>query len=1035
MTEQKKDSNSVSSRIKGERGGFLSHFAVENKRAIIFLALFLSAIGYYTIDRIPRGVFPDAAFPRIAVMVDFGLAPLKEMEMEVAKPIEEAVMMVEGVRGVRTTISRGSAEINIDFLWDTDMFKAYQLVQAQVSGIQHSLPPGVQLEVRRFTTSTYPVAGYSLVSDRLDLEQLRDLAIYTIRPRLASIPGVYNIEVMGGHQREYRVNLKPEKLAALHIDYRQIEDRLRQSNDLKYVGRLNEENKLYLNIADNRFLSIDDIGKTIVARNGAVPVFLSQVADIEPAMQETFIACESNLKPAVLVTVIKQPGTNAVSIMEEVDKRWKELKRGFPADVKVSKWYDMTNFIKGSIKSVRDAILLGALLTVLVLLLFLRRIRITLVTAAILPVALLISFIFVYVSGMNLNMMSLGGLAAAIGILVDNAIVVVENIERYLEKGYSKKDAVVTATGEIISPLLGATLTTLVVFIPLVFLTGVPGIFFKALASTLSIAIIVSMLLAVFLTPALASVFISTGKKKPGKVMPKIIGVQQWALKGLIRRPFITVILVLLFAAVTVFSYLKIPSGFLPEWDEGTIVHDFLAPPGSSVEGTKSLLVDLAAYIMTIPDVEAYSLRVGRSLAHPRTHANEGDFVIQLKQDHKLSSFEIMDRLRAFDEEHEPRLEPELFQVLPDRLNDLSGEIAPIVIKVFGEKIEKIQGIAARIADSLENIDGAVDVYKGFESGEPELTFRIKREAASRYGLSVKEVSDAVHMALWGDNVTGMMEGLKIIPVRVRYPKSDFDHLEKIENMPIYLASIDRVLQLNEVADIYKIPGKTDIDHENLSQVVNVKSQISGRSLSEIIVDVQQMLSDIPLPPGVTVEIGGQYKSQQRAFHELMIILAFGILLVFAILLFEFKSFRTAGVILLGTVLSVSGVFLMLQITGIPLDISAFMGMIMIIGVVVNNGILMIDYTEKFLKESNDVKEALLMAGRVRMRPILMTMLSTIFGFLPLAYGIGEGSEMLRPLAFSMIGGMSLSLFLSLLVIPGMYWIVNGKKNVKVYVR
>ncbi|NPA35229.1 MAG: efflux RND transporter permease subunit [Chlorobi bacterium] len=1022
--------NNIKSKDNREGLFALSRFAVDNKRAIIFLALFLSAIGYYTIDKIPRGVFPDAAFPRIAVMVDFGLAPLKEMEMEVAKPIEEAVMMVEGVRGVRTTVSRGSAEINIDFLWDADMFKAYQLVQAQVSGIQHSLPSGVQLEVRRFTTSTYPVAGYSLVSDKLNLEQLRDLAIYTIRPQLASIPGVYNIEVMGGRQREYRVNLIPEKLAALHLDYKQIEEKLKQANDLKYVGRLDESNKLYLNIADNRFLSIDDIGKTIVARKGSVPVFLSDIAEIEPAMQETFISCESNLKPAVLITVIKQPGTNAVSIMEEVDRRWKELERGFPSDVKVSKWYDMTGFIKGSINSVRDAILLGAFLTVLILLLFLRRIRITLVTAAILPVALLISFIFIYLSGMNLNIMSLGGLAAAIGILVDNAIVVVENIERYLEQGYAKKEAVVKATGEIISPLLGATLTTLVVFIPLVFLTGVPGIFFKALASTLSIAIVVSMILAVFLTPALAAVFISSSKKKLGKIMPKVIGAQQRALKGLIKYPFVTILLVLIFAGLTLFSYMRIPSGFLPEWDEGTIVHDFLAPPGSSVEGTKSLLEDLAAYIMTIPDVEAYSLRVGRSLAHPRTHANEGDFVIQLKKGHKKTSFEIMDQLRAFDEEHEPRLEPELFQVLPDRLNDLSGEIAPVVIKVFGEKIDKIQAIAAQIADSLENIEGAVDVYKGFEKGEPELTFRVKREAASRYGLTVEEISNVVHMALWGDNVTGMMEGLKIIPVKVRYKKQDFDRLEKIKHMPVYIASIHRVLQLNEVADIYRLPGKTDIDHENLSQVVNVKSQVSGRALSEIIADVQAMLSSIPLPPGVTVEIGGQYKSQQRAFSELMMILTFGILLVFAILLFEFKSFRTAGVILSGTVLSVSGVFLMLQITGIPLDISAFMGMIMIVGVVVNNGILMIDYTEKYLRENNNVKEALLMAGRVRMRPILMTMFSTIFGFLPLAYGIGEGSEMLRPLAFSMIGGMSLSLFLSLLIIPGMYWIVNDRKAI-----
>ncbi|NOY37232.1 MAG: efflux RND transporter permease subunit [Chlorobi bacterium] len=1010
----------------------LSRFAVENKRAMIFTALLLSAIGFYLIYKIPEGVFPDATFPRIAVMVDYGLAPLKEMEMEVARPIEEAAMMVEGVRTVRTSISRGSAEINIDFQWDQDMFRAYQLVQAQVSGIQHALPPGVQLEVRRFTTSTYPVAGYSLTSDKLNLLQLRDLGIYTIRPQLASIPGVYNIEVMGGKQREFWVNLDPEKVAALHLDYRKIEEVLKASNTLEYVGRLNEANKLYLNIADNRFLSIEDIGKTIIRRDGATPVLLSDIARIEPALKETFIACESNLKPAVLITVIKQPGTNAVSIMKEVERRWKELEKTLPADVRISKWYDMTDFIRSSMRSVRDAILLGAFLTILILLLFLRRIRITLVTATIIPVALLITFIFIKLSGMNLSLMSLGGLAAAIGILVDNAIVVIENIERYMEQGKPKKQAVVEATGEIIPPLLGATLTTLVVFVPLVFLTGVPGIFFRALATTLSIAIIVSMLLAVFLTPALAMVFISTKKKSAGKVMPKIISVQQYTLRGLIRRPWITVILVLLFSAVTVYSYKKIPSGFLPEWDEGTIVHDYIAPPGSSIESTKSMLKSIAEYIMTIPEVKVYSLRTGRSLAHPRTHANDGDFVISLKKGHKRSSFEIMDQIREFDRTHEPRIEPELFQVLPDRLNDLSGEIAPIVIKVFGEKLPLIQETAAQIADSLEKVQGAVDVYKGFSRSEPELTIRVKAEAASRYGLTIGEVSQAVHMALWGDNVTEIMEGLKLIPVRVRYPKKDFNHLEKIRRMPIYLASIDRVLPLEEIADIRKVPGKTDIEHENLSQVVNVKAHISGRDLGSIISDVKVMLTHISLPPGVTVKISGQYESQQQAFEELILILAFGILLVFAILLFEFRSFRTAGVILLGTVLSVSGVFLLLWITGIPLDISAFMGMIMIIGVVVNNGILLIDYAEKFLKETPDVAQALLQAGRVRMRPILMTMLATIFGFLPLALAMGEGSEMLQPLAVSMIGGMSLSMFLSLLVIPGLYWIVNRHKNMAI---
>jgi CzcA family heavy metal efflux pump len=992
------------------------------------MALLLSLVGGYLIFQIPQGVFPDATFPRIAVLVDYGLAPITEMEMEVAKPIEEAAMMVEGVRTVRTSIARGSAEINIDFQWDQDMFRAYQLVQAQVSGIQSELPPGVMIEVRRFTTSTYPVAGYALTSDKLDLLELRDVGIFTIRPQLASIPGVFNIEVMGGNEREYWVNLDPQKLVAMHLDYKKVEEALQNANNLEYVGRLNEANKLYLNIADNRFLDIDDIKNTIVSRIGETPVYLSDIAEIEPAVKETFIACESNLKPAVLLTVIVQPGTNAVSIMDEVSQRLGELSDVIPQDIALTKWYDMTDFIKSAIKSVRDAIFLGAFLTFLILFLFLKRLRITLVTIIIIPVALLITFIIIRLSGMNLNLMSLGGLAAAIGILVDNAIVVVENIERYLEDGFPRKEAVIKASGEIIPPLLGATLTTLVVFVPLVFLTGVPGIFFRALASTLTIAVVVSMILAVFLTPALAAVFISTKEKKPGKMVPRIAGVQQKMLKGLLRYPVIIFLIIILFGAAAVYSYLKIPSGFLPEWDEGTIVHDFLAPPGSSIEGTRSMLSSIADYIMTIPEVEGYSLRTGRSLAHPRTHANEGDFVISLKKGHKRSSFEIMDEIRAFDSSNEPRLEPELFQVLPDRLNDLSGEIAPIIIKVFGKNLDLIQETASQIADSLELVSGAVDVYKGFNKSEPELTIRVKEEAASRYGLSVKEVSDAVRMALWGDEATQMMQGLKMIPVRVRYPKTDFDRSEKIEKMTVYMASINRVLYLDELASIEKIPGKTDIEHENMSQVINIKAQISDRDLGSIISDIKVMLDGIHLPPGVTVELGGQYKSQQQAFSELLLILSFGILLVFSILLFEFRSFRTAGVILLGTILSVSGVFLMLWIIKIPLDISAFMGMIMIIGVVVNNGILMIDYAEKYLKENSvDISEALIMAGKVRLRPILMTTLATIFGFLPLAISIGEGSEMLQPLAISMIGGMSISMFLSLLVIPGLYWVVNRK--------
>lgn len=1005
----------------------LSRFAVENKRAIVFSALLLSMIGFYLIFQISEDVFPGATFPRIAVMVDNGFAPLKQMEMEVTKPIEEAVMGVPGVRVVRSTTSRGSAEINVDFQWDEDMFKAYQLVQAQVSGIRNQLPPGVELEVRRFTTSTYPVSGYSLYSDRLSLVALNDLAVYTIRPQLASIPGINKIEVLGGQQREYWVDLDPDKLDAMNLDFRQVSEALRQTNSVQFVGRLNEFNKLYLNIADNRYLTIEEVGQTVVANHRPTPVHLSDIATIEPAVEETFISCISDRHPAVLIGIITQPGTNAVAVTREVEKRLDEIRAILPPGVKLEKWYDMTDFIKQSIGSVRDSIFLGALLTVVILLLFLRRLRITLVTAAIIPIALLITFILIKLTGMNLNLMSLGGLAAAIGILVDNAIVVVENIERFLEEGHSRTEAVVQATSEIISPLMGATLTTLVVFVPLVFLSGVPGIFFRALALTLSLAIAVSMLLAMFLTPALAAVFVSTKKTRPGRVLPLIIAVQQRALQYSLKKPLPVLLFMLLLGFISIYSFQNLPNGFLPEWDESTIVLDFLSPPGSSIEGTQSMLSSIEDYIMTLPEVNTYSLRIGSSLGHPRTHANEGDFVIYLKKGHQRSSFEIMDDLREFMAKKEPRVEPELFQVLPDRLNDLSGEIAPIAVKVFGNNLTSVQEVATQIADSLEHIPNVVDVFPGFEPGEPELSIRVIPEAASRYGLSVEEINRAVHMALWGEESTTMMEGLKIIPVRLRYAKTNFNHLEKIRRLPIYLPEIHRMLPLEEVAEITKTPGLSDIDHENLSQVVNVKAHISGRDLGSIIQDLKKILAEIHLPPGVSIQLGGQYESQQQAFRELLLILAFGTFLVFTILLFEFKSFRASSVILMGTVLAVSGVFLLLLVTGIPLDISAFMGMIMIVGVVVNNGILFIDYTEQYLKTSPNVAEALLAAGRVRLRPIMMTTVATIFGFLPLALALGEGAEMLQPLAVAMIGGMIVSMPLSLLVIPTLYYLVNRK--------
>ena len=1006
----------------------LSGFTIRSKRAILFTAFFLSVIGGYLILSIPQGVFPDSAYPRIAVEVDFGLAPLEQMEMQIVKPVEESVLGIPGAKAVRSKISRGAAVIDIDFEWKTEMLTAYQLTQARVSGIQNELPDGVKLKVRRYTTSTYPVLGFSMYSDRYDLVELNDLALYTIRPQLASIPGVEQIEIMGGKTREYWINLDSEKLVALHLEYKQVVEALNKTNTIQFISRLNQFNKLYLNIADNRYADIRDIGSTIIINRQQTPIRLSDVATIEPEIQESFINCISNLKPSVLVNVIKQPGTNAVSIAQEAEKRMMRISAQLPPGIEVNKWYDLSEFIRKSIHSVSSSIFLGALFTMLVLLLFLRRVRITLVTAAIIPTALLITFIPIKLAGMNLSLMSLGGLAAAIGILVDNAIVMIENIERYRETGISKREAVVKATNEIIVPLLGATVTTLVVFIPLVFLTGLAGIFFRALAITLTFAIAASMLLAIFLTPALAIQFISPKKQKPGRVLPRIVGMQQCVLKLSFRRPYIVVLLILLMGGLAVGGYLMLPSGFLPLWDEDTIIIDCLAPPGSSLESTENILRSIGEYVMRQPEVEVYSLRVGRSLAHSREPTNFGDFAVTLKSDRKRSSFEMMDDFRAFIEKQEPRLHVEIFQVLPDRLMDLSGRLAPIVIKVFGNNLHQARDMAVRIADSLDNIPGIVDVFPGFEAGEPELTYRTKLEAATRYGLNVEDINSAVNMALWGKRATEVIEGQKIIPVRVRYPKHEFENIEDLQKLPLYFKKPGRELMLEEIVELRTSQGKMDVDHANFSQVVNVEAHISKRDLGSVVLDVKKMMASMHLPAGVSLQLGGEYESQQQAFHELLLILLFGSFLVYSILLFEFKSLRTAFVILFGTVLSVSGVFMSLHITGIALDISAFMGMIMIIGVVVNNGILLIDYAQKNLSKGQNLEEALLSASRIRLRPIMMTTLSTIFGFLPLALALGDGSEMLQPLAVAMIGGMSVSMLISLLVIPTMFRWTWSKK-------
>lgn len=1009
-------------------------------RAILVMVALLCAGGLYAAWQLPVAIFPQTDFPRVVIIVDNGEAPASQTLVSVTRPIEESMNGIPGIARIKSKTARGSSEISLYFDWGVDVIQVLQLVQARLSQLSSSLPPTATIRnVERLTFAVFPVSGYSLTSDKRDQATLRDIANYIIRPQLARLPGVAIVSIAGGKTREFHVTIDPDRLAAHNVSTQQVVDAIRASNIVVSPGLIDENHQLELALVSGQARKPDELNGMVVATVNNAPVTVADVATVGIGVEPEYTMVTADGHPAALINVNRQPDANTVAVVDAVRKTLASMRGQIPADVHVATYYDQSLLVRDSISSVRDSILIGLLLSVVILYAFLRNWGTTFVAILVIPVTVLVTFLAMWLARLSFDLMTLGGVAAAIGLVIDDAIVVVENIYTHISAGESRAEAVQAAVSEITVPIIGSTITPVVVFLPLTLLTGVTGVFFRSLALTMSVALLTSLALALGFTPILAERFVKSkhgrdvtkegeftaaeleAESESGPILRAIISRYEWVLSHALDRRWIVVVVVAVVLVGSFILYRSLGSEFLPMFDESAFVLDYFAPPGASLTETDRLLQHVEQLLRETPEVESYSRRTGLELGLFVTEPNTGDFAVKLKPGHKRSTEEVISELREQIAESEPALQVEFVGIVPDVIGDLQGNPEPIEVKLFSEDAAALAAKAEEVETSIKKIPGVVDTNNGLIVSGPAITFRVDPLRAAQFGVTTDDVAKAAATAMSGDEASFILQQDRLIKVRVIYPADVRTSLDRVKALQVRAAD-GKLLRIDQIADVEYESGQTEVNRENLRQTVAITGRLEGKDLGTAISEIRNQLSkDVRFPPGMTVEYGGLYQEQQSSFRELMISLLLAVLLVFITLLVEFRAFAHPIAIVTGAVLALSGVLLALFITDQTLNVVSLMGMIMIVGIVAKNGILMLDAVEDHRAAGDTLREALLRSGRRRFRPVLMTSLAAMLGMLPLALAFGAGAELLQPLAIAVIGGLTVALLLSLVVTPTIY--------------
>jgi multidrug efflux pump subunit AcrB len=1058
-------------------------FAREHK-SIIFLIIALALVGGYLLFSIPISVFPTTDFPRVLIAVDNGVMPIDQMLVTITRPIEEAVSGVEGIQDVKSITSRGSAEIDLYFSWRVDMFRTLERVNAALARLAGTLPATAKISTERLEFSSFPVLGYGLTSNTISQRQLWEVATYTMKPQLASIPGVGTILIQGGEVPEFHIVPDPAKLRAATVNVSDILAAVDRSNIIESPGLFPQNHRLYLGLITGQAHNPQEIADIFIKNSsGGAPVRVADIGQVTPSYEPHFTIVTANEKASVLININRQRGSNTMQVADAVKSQMVQLEKSLPPGIHVSTFYDQSWIVGQSIKSVRDAILIGLVLASAVLVLFLRDWGTSFIAGMVIPISLLVTFIVMHLLGESFDLMTLGGMAAAVGLIIDDAIVVLENVTLHREAGEGRFEAVAMTLRELSLPLVGSTLTPIVVFLPLIAITGVTGVFFRAMAITIGSALLTSLALALTWTPTLCLYLLHTKSAGAGNAQQKplteddlppqvqtylpagmepqrspievsrilqaeeehlmkgyfgkVIRFYEAWFKRSLKHPIWVPILTVVLIAASYLCYRHIGSDLLPKMDEGSFIIDYVTPPGSSLEETDRMITHIEQIVRSVPEVESTSRRTGLQLGLAAvTEANVGDISVDLKTDRSRDIWEIMDDVRSKVVQAEPAVEVEFTQKLQDMIGDLTSAPQPIDIMMFSPDPKLLDTWAPQVADAIGKIqvgghNPVVDVDNGIESttSGPAVTYHVNMAAAAHVGFTPQALADEAEAMLDGTpSAQPVVIDDRPYTVRIRYPAEIRSSISNM-NDTMLVAPGGQLANLGSLATMTESPGQTEILQDNQQRYVAVTARLEGLDMGHGVAAVKDTLAKLHMPSSIGIKYGGVYETQQKSFRDLTLVLAMAIVLVFLVLLFEFHSFSAPISILVSAILSTAGVFVALLITGITFNLSSFMGLIMVIGIVAKNGILLLDADEKFLSAGFTKEESIFQAGRRRLRPIVMTAIAAVAGMIPLALGIGAGSEMLQPLAIAVIGGLLIAMILSLFVTPTIYYyMTRGKK-------
>jgi CzcA family heavy metal efflux pump len=985
-----------------------------------FTALALALGGAVASQRLPSGVYPEVEFPRVVVVARAGDAPPDVTQVVVTRPLETALATVLGVERLRSRTIRGATELSLQFAPGTDMWRALQLVESRVAEVRASLPAGAELTVERLTTTSFPVLTWNLTGP-LDARRLRELGELVLKPAFSRVRGVGRVEVLGGDVREVEVIVEPERAAALRLSPSLVAERLRAQAVLQAVGRLEDAHAQVTVMATGEPRDLDELRRlpVAVASDGS-PVPLSAVAEVREGAEDRLLRVAGPGGETVLLSVARLPGASTPEVVAGVKDAAAALAGSLPEGVRLTPVYDQAELVNEALRSVRDAILLGVLLCVAVIALFLRDLRAGLAAALAVPLALGATFLPLSLLGQSLNLMSLGGLAVAIGLVIDDAIVVVDGIGRRLEAGVPPAQAAREGTQRLLAALVGTTATTVVVLVPLAWLEGVVGRFFSSLAATLSVAVLLSLALSVTVVPLAAGRWLRPRTRRGGP--SRLLPAYEALLRPVLRRPWLGWAVALALLLVGAVAARRVPAGFLPTMDEGAFVLDYFLPAGTSLTDTDLAARKLEAILASLPEVATYARRTGAELGPAAaTQVSRGDVMVRLvpAAARRLTADEVIAQVRARVAREVPEARTEYVQVLQDVLNDLAGTPRPVELKLFGDDYATLRAQGAIVAGALREVPGLVDLYEGSEGLAPELTFRVDPAAAARLGRSSQELATDLDAALHGVVATRLRRPDRPLGVRVRYPDAVRFDPARVVALPLLVGS-EGVTRISAVATPEHTSTETALLRESLRPVVILTADHEGRDLGAVMDDVQARLRGYRPPPGVRLELGGQYQGQQQTQRDLAGVMGFGLLAVLGVLLAQFTRPALAVAVLATAPLAVVGAVVTLWATATPLNASSLIGCVLLVGLVVKNGILLLEQYEHHLAAGVEPREALLDAGRVRVRPILMTSLATVAGLAPLALGVGAGAELQRPLAVAVIGGLLVSTVVSLLVLPSL---------------